>query len=511
MDFYQELQDRNLLDLIKRVPYTAPSLAGWERVREFLLDIVVNKKSVYIEGDYDVDGLCSALVLQESLKDLGVKNYYVYRYRKRTHSVDSVAIQQCVQGHYDYFIVADTGSSDLGLLKKLNQYGIKVIVLDHHNTDLVYEDFGDNIAIINTTLENALGADLHLSAGALCFIVMDLLYHALGKKIPASFSAFAVVSLFSDVISMKDSLNRGLYYLAAGQPEEQLPMQVTYFKNDYTRFNARHIGYWYAPRINACFRSEQFQAINYLFFDNITVTERAAAINDIENIYTKSRDLVKVVSDIILNFCVELKNFVYTDLGKVSSYYDVETHKLYNYTGLVANQISSVYGKTAVVTCGQLGSIKGSLRDFCGRNYLPVFKQICKAGGHDAAFGFRLNALDYKQFICDLNNIDQKFSIDSVGNAPIIIEIGDWEPADEIMLADAALYNEFASPGVPVVLVRKRITGAITERKTDYNYKYNWDGVEIQSNSRIAFGHCVDLKPILSWKLKLLNEQGVCL
>ena len=55
MDFYQELQDRNLLDLIKRVPYTAPSLAGWERVREFLLDIVVNKKSVYIEGDYDVD------------------------------------------------------------------------------------------------------------------------------------------------------------------------------------------------------------------------------------------------------------------------------------------------------------------------------------------------------------------------------------------------------------------------------------------------------------------------
>lgn len=210
MDFYQELQDRNLLDLIKRVPYTAPSLAGWERVREFLLDIVVNKKSVYIEGDYDVDGLCSALVLQESLKDLGVKNYYVYRYRKRTHSVDSVAIQQCVQGHYDYFIVADTGSSDLGLLKKLNQYGIKVIVLDHHNTDLVYEDFGDNIAIINTTLENALGADLHLSAGALCFIVMDLLYHTLGKKIPASFSAFAVVSLFSDVISMKDSLNRGV-------------------------------------------------------------------------------------------------------------------------------------------------------------------------------------------------------------------------------------------------------------------------------------------------------------
>lgn len=264
--------------------------------------------------------------------------------------------------------------------------------------------------------------------------------------------------------------------------------------------------YWYTPRINACFRSEQFQAINRLFFDDITPAERAEAIGVVEDVYAKSRDLVKVVSDIILNFCVELTNFVYTDLGKVNPYYDIETYKLYNYTGLVANQISSVYGKTAVVTCGQLGSIKGSLRDFCGRNYLPLFKQICHAGGHDAAFGFKLNALDYDQFICDLNNIDQKFSIAGIGNAPVIIEIGDWEPADELMLSDAALYNEFASPGVPVVLIRKRITGAITERKTDYYYKYNWDGVEIQSNSRIAFGHCVDLKPILSWKLKLLNE-----
>lgn len=506
MDFYQELEKRNLLDMIKRVSYEAPSFAGWEHVKQFLLDIVVNKKSVYIEGDYDVDGLCSALVIQEALKGLGVKNYYTYRYRKRTHSVDSVAVQQCVQGHYDYFIVSDTGSSDLGLLMKLAQYGIKAIVLDHHDTDLVYEDFGDDIAIINTTLENALGANLHLSAGALCFIVMDLLYQALGKKIPVSLSAFAVVSLFSDVISMRDPLNRGLYYLVTSQPEEQLPVQVTYFKNDYTRFNARHIGYWYAPRINACFRSEQFQVINRLFFEDIPAAERADAINAIEKIYVKSRDLVSVVSDIMLNFCVELNNFVYADLGKADPYYRVEDYKLYNYTGLVANKLSSVYSKTAIVTCSQLGSIKGSLRDFCGRNYLAVFKQLCNAGGHDAAFGFKLNALDYDQFIHDLDNVDRKFSIDSVGNAPVVIEVDDWEPADEAMLLDAALYNEFASPGVPVVLIRKRIIGAITERKTDYNYKYDWDGIEIQSNSRIAFGCCADLKPTLSWKLKLLKE-----
>jgi len=70
MDFYKELQDRGLIDMIKKVSYVAPSFAGWERVKQFLLDIVINEKSVYVEGDYDVDVFTVLMFSADNLQEM---------------------------------------------------------------------------------------------------------------------------------------------------------------------------------------------------------------------------------------------------------------------------------------------------------------------------------------------------------------------------------------------------------------------------------------------------------
>ena len=505
MDFYSILEERGLLDVLRRVEYEPPSFVGWEKVKSFLLDIVRNGKSVYVEGDYDVDGLCCSLVIQDSFKYFGVENFYIYRYRKRTHSVDPVAVQQCIQGHYDYFLVADTGSSDLGLLQQLTSRGIKVIVLDHHNTEFTYEDFGDDIAVINTTIENELGGKLALSAGALSFIVMDLLGRELGRELPQSFSAYATTSLFADIMDMHNELNRALYYYSVEQPEDELPPQLTYFKNQYSKFNARYIGFWYSPRINACFRSENLGVLNDLFFNPRTAEDRKNYIEYIERVYTSSRSLVSKVADITNAFCYDMENFVFADLTNLEQYYDLEECKLYNYTGLIANKIAERHGKTGVVVCPYDGAIKGSVRDLRGRNYFEIFKQLCYAGGHNSAFGIKINILDFDRFMLDLDNVDRNYSISEIGNAPIIINV-DNELIDEAMLEDMARYNEFASPNVPVVLLQKRMVG-ISEVYSSYYYKYKWDEFEIQSDTKVRLGETVLIKPLFSSRLKLLVQK----
>lgn len=505
MDFYEEIASRGFTSFIRSIPYKAPTYHGWEKVKSFLLDLVYNKKTVYIEGDYDVDGLCCSLICQETMKNLGIE-HTVYKYHKRTHSMDSVAVHQCIQGHYDYFIVADTGSSDMGLLDMLTKYGVKVIVLDHHITDFMYDDFNENIAVINTEIENKMGADFQLSAGALCFTVMDLLYRALGLQTPPQLATYALVSLYADVICMKNELNRGIYSLATSIPEEQLPPYVTYFKGEYSRFNARYIGYWFSPRINACFRAEDFEPLNLLFFSEPDAVTRSKLLNRVEAIYTNSRDMVKAVSDALMSSCFQLDHFIFANLNSIKQYYDIEDNKLYNYTGLIANNLAHAFSKTTIVICEQEGALKGSLRDFYGRDYLKLFKTICQAGGHGAAFGFHLNLLDFDSFVDDLGTIDRYFSIEDIDNSPIVIDIGDGEAPDVAMLRDIATYNEFSSPGVPVCLIKKRIIGDIRERKTPYNYKYCWGDMELQSDNKIPFGSYIHAKPIWSWKLKLLCE-----
>lgn len=504
MDFYDAIAERGFGELLQRVDYEPPDYLGWEKCKNFMLDIILNNKSVYIAGDYDVDGLMCVLELIGGFKYFGVKNIGIYKYRERTHNVDPVAITQCIQGHYEYFIIADAGSNDYGLLKRLTNRGVKVIILDHHNTGMSYDDYDENFAVINTTIENRYEDLYRYSAGALCYTVIDLLARELGKDTPVELSALATISLFSDVMDMSNPRNRAIYYLAINLLENELPPAAKYFLTDYNKFNARYIGFWYAPKINACFRTEQFDPINGLFLEDLPVMERTACVKQMTYIWSSARKMTDIVSDIII--VNQWDNFVLADLSSVDKYINITLNKLWNFTGLVANQLSEKYGKTSVVFCPYDNRFKGSVRDLYSRNYLPIFKQLCFAEGHNSAFGIKLNPLDYDSFISGLRLVDQQFAIQGIDNEPIVV---DWpyQTPDIALFNDIARFNEFSGSGVPQVLIRKQVIGSFREVFSKYDFKYDWDGVECTSTTKLQFGQYVLLKPFYSWKLKLQAQS----
>ena len=56
MDLYKILEDNDLIPLLSKVDYTQPEFSTFDRVREFLTDIIDNDRKTLIVGDYDVDG-----------------------------------------------------------------------------------------------------------------------------------------------------------------------------------------------------------------------------------------------------------------------------------------------------------------------------------------------------------------------------------------------------------------------------------------------------------------------
>lgn len=502
MDAYKILEDNGMTDLLIPIEYKQPAFLNWEKVEGFFCDIIRNNRKTYIIGDYDVDGLMCNLILKDGLSALGVTNHDIYQYRCRMHSLDVVAVQQCVQGRYDYCIIADCGSNNISLLRKLLNYGIKVILLDHHETMTSYAEFDElgDIVVINTTLESV---NYDLSAGALCYCVMHELCNLFNVD-EHGLAAYALVSLYADCMNMHNELNRGIYHVAAALSESDLPHNITMFMNQYQKFTARFITFWYAPRINAMFRSEQLNVLNALFLTNdILTTQISECLTIIEEQYNAIRDLVLKVSDIAE--VTEWENFVISDLSSVNSYINVSENKLWNYTGLIANKLSDRTSKAALVVCPNGNVIKGSVRDIFGRDYLSSFSQLCRAEGHNAAFGLEIRPFDFDNFITNLERVSKKFSISSIPNKPIILDYPYMEP-NECLIEDVAMMNEFASPGVPVILLRKQRVGAMKEYKTDLGYKYNWGRFKIQSQSAIPFGNKMLLRPVRAWSTKLIVQ-----
>lgn len=493
--FYEYLANNGYDRVLERVPYQHPEFTqkNEDKVFEYLYDIVHCNKKTLIEGDYDVDGLMCVMVLTSMFRTLGMTNYDIHHYKSRTHTLDPYAMHECLQGHYEYFIIGDTGSSDMDMLRVIARAGVKIIVLDHHNTDYDYESYPENVAIINTMIENRLLLKdyYQLSAGALCYCVAAKFSHLYYKTDLVKESAYALTSLYADCMEMSSELNRSIYWRATSLREAELPSYLRHFMNDYTVFGRRYIDFWYSPRINALFRSDHNELINTYFFAENNSIALAKCIEMVNKIYESNRQLVAKASDIVQ--VTEFSNFVFSDLGSLNEFIPIDSNKMYNYTGLIANRLSDRYNKIAVVICQTASSYKGSVRDKFGRKILPMFQRIGYANGHNAAFGFTVNLFDLDKFMAMLKAFDQ--SATKIARLQSVVEICDEIVPNAKLISDMALYNDFSGGATPVAYIRKEMVG-LEKVYSLYGYRYKWGDFSIQSNNPIEYGESLLLKPI---------------
>lgn len=501
MVFKKILEQINLGQILSRVEYKSILLENALKIYNFIDDIIKNNRKVLLYGDYDPDGMMCIMVWKEFFRNVGFKNYTIFTYGDRMHTLDPYAVRQAIRMHYDYIIINDTCTNEMDKINELIKFGVRIILLDHHETKYKYSDYPSNCAIVNSTLETE--NKIKVSAGALVYIVLEYYLKTKVKMYDDNnMVCYALISLYADCIEMSNEINRAIYYKATAIDQKYLPAEVRMFMKPYDKFSRRFIEFRYTPKLNCAFRQELFMLLNDYVKSKYRggISEMKERIDTLTDIHKKSVEMTERVTDIITT--KELDNFILANINSVNSYVNVAQNKLFNYTGLVANKLADRHGKCCVVWCSKGKEIKGSFRDLQARDYLKVFQQFCDAQGHKSAFGIHINPLEFNMFLKYIEKVDSMYEIEAVDNKPIIVEHAGIEP-DLETLEDMALYNEFSGQ-IPIALIKVKIGQGFRQTKNKFSgYRYRWGSLTVTSSRRLSTNKYEYLKPTVGKKLKL--------
>ena len=112
-------------------PFLLPQM---DRAVDRLLEAHERKECFVIFGDYDVDGVTATALLTEFFRELGCECVFYLPHRlDEGYGLSRDGIANCLARHDVRLVLAvDCGSKDVEVISQLQERGIEVIVLDHH-------------------------------------------------------------------------------------------------------------------------------------------------------------------------------------------------------------------------------------------------------------------------------------------------------------------------------------------------------------------------------------------
>jgi single-stranded-DNA-specific exonuclease len=109
------------------------SMKGMDLAVNRLVQAVKAGEQVCIYGDYDVDGVTSVSLLALFLREAGlVPDYFIPSRLRDGYGLNEKAVAEIAAQGTRLLITVDCGISDLAEIRKANEAGMDVIVIDHH-------------------------------------------------------------------------------------------------------------------------------------------------------------------------------------------------------------------------------------------------------------------------------------------------------------------------------------------------------------------------------------------
>jgi single-stranded-DNA-specific exonuclease len=133
------------------------ALPGVEAAVRRILEAVDRRESVVLYGDYDVDGVSSLALLATVLAAYGLEpRPFLPTRLEEGYGLSMKGIENCLEGHSpDLLIAADCGTNSREEAKRLQELGIDLIILDHH------EPSPEGVAACVALVNPKLGDDYH--------------------------------------------------------------------------------------------------------------------------------------------------------------------------------------------------------------------------------------------------------------------------------------------------------------------------------------------------------------
>ena len=392
-------------------------LAGADKAASRIASAIMNNEVIGVFSDYDVDGLTGGSVIQIALshyfshKKQNIVSMIGNRF-KESYGLSDVAVDKIIHAvksgqikKPSVIITVDCGSSDEPRIQRLRDFGIEVIVTDHHAIPPAGVPKSAFVTV-NPQQPYCLYKDKNIAGVAVGWLVMSLVREKLiledyllhdSKKLTGLLD-YVALGTVADSVDMSSLTNRafvrtGLKLINANvRPAWQAIKKLT---GQDEPFNEQDLGFKIGPRINARSRMDDpYAASRYLLASTLSDAEQYLQLLDDDNQLRKETQ--KKMTDIAKSKLAQCEDTHCTIVFDDSFHEGVQ--------GIVASKMTEITGKPSIVfsPTSDVDVVKGSGRTVKGIDLKEVFTSVenampgihIKVGGHKGAFGCAIKKSD---------------------------------------------------------------------------------------------------------------------
>ncbi|MEK9183397.1 MAG: single-stranded-DNA-specific exonuclease RecJ [Patescibacteria group bacterium] len=479
----QLLHNRNLLEQDKIDEFLNPDYSqdvhnpglfrDMTKAVERIFSAIAKNELIVIHGDYDADGVCAAVILYSTLKELGAKHLDVFLPDRELegYGVNKDTVELLTASGAKLIITCDCGISNYAEVELAQKNGVDVIITDHHT---VPTEIPPAFAIIHPKVPNETYPDKGLSGGGVAFkLAQALLMSLRATCLPARQERSNLEQLTDEIASVaplpRNDKRAGfekwlLDLVAISSVADMVPLlgesrtltkyglivlnrtkrlglrqliKITGLnKNPETPLTATNIGFQLAPRINAAGRMQHANTAYQLLIasDPIEAKELARELD------ANNKERQKITE----KMTNEAKEIIQKEKQENAPIiFALKEGWPLGLVGLVASRLCDRYYRPALVMTKKEGQIHGSGRSIDEINIIAKLEKLKtyfeKFGGHPQACGFTLkNANDLEKFKKDLTALVAKDAAKKdltptlIIDAEINLEEINWELYDSL-------------------------------------------------------------------------------
>lgn len=444
---YEEAQKflyGSLFDLTS--PY---QLSNMDKALDRIKEALLNKEKVVIYGDYDVDGVCSTVILLDCLKKLGLEaNYYVPDRFSEGYGLNPQAIRELAEQGYNLIISVDCGITSVVEVELAKELGLDVIITDHHTPG---EELPQAEAVINPKLdENQENYNL-CGAGVAFKLAWALSENILSKEEIFAWLDLAAIATVADIVPLSGD-NRIIVKYGLEQIKRTdrpgLKALLSVSGLDIKVISTWHIGFILAPRLNAAGRMETASlSIELLqsndYSESLKLAEKLNELNN-QRKFVEDQILKEAILYIQTNIDLNQENILIVD-G------DGWHHGV---IGIVASRLTEKYNRPVVLISWEGDEGRGSARSIDNFDLYKALsacqEYLIQFGGHKLAAGLSIKREQLADFKAALLSYCVQLTDESTYYKRQVIDLElDADDVNNLLLEELRLLEPFGE-GNPV-------------------------------------------------------------
>ena len=351
---------------------------------------VKNKSNVGILMDSDMDGACSAAIIDMFCRELGMETK-IYFHSGKQHGLHD-KIEEIIQDNLSFIIIPDAGTNDVEDCKliKENNKQCDILILDHH--EILYEN--PYATIVNNQLGNVNKA---LSGAGVTYKFIQAYSFFKGILSP-SYEDIVAVSIVSDICDLTSLENRAFLYYGFKYPENLFIINLFNTVCKYRGVCPEAIGWDISPLANALARMGD-QEYKTFFFECLTGRR-----NDYENSIKEMKRIKRKQDELVKQITNEIESSLNLDHKVIIGFTDPENKEI---IGLIANKFTGKYRKPTILL-REMNSTTwtGSLRSPIDLLETINESKLAQCMGHGAACGITVKKANLNKLAKFLDNLN---------------------------------------------------------------------------------------------------------